>query len=70
MNLFAQYRFNHPGVYNYGHYSIDITNDFPNECYPLLVRTRNDGDKFKLNGVQGHKKVSRLLIDYKIIQRP
>ncbi|GGB93918.1 tRNA(Ile)-lysidine synthase [Staphylococcus nepalensis] len=58
----------HPGVYNYGHYSIDITNDFPNECYPLLVRTRNDGDKFKLNGVQGHKKVSRLLIDYKIIQ--
>ncbi|MGI2236786.1 tRNA lysidine(34) synthetase TilS [Staphylococcus cohnii] len=57
-----------PGLYHYGHYSIDITDNFPKDDYPLVVRTRNNGDKFKLNGVKGHKKVSRLLIDRKIIQ--
>lgn len=57
-----------PGLYHYGHYSINITDNFPKDDYPLVVRTRNTGDKFKLNGIKGHKKVSRLLIDRKIIQ--
>ncbi|UQW81303.1 tRNA lysidine(34) synthetase TilS [Staphylococcus edaphicus] len=57
----------HPGTYNYSHYHIDIKDDFPTEDFPLVIRTRRDGDKFKLNGVKGHKKISRLLIDYKIV---
>ncbi|WP_426704004.1 tRNA lysidine(34) synthetase TilS [Staphylococcus shinii] len=57
------------GTYNFSHYSIDINNDLPTFEFPLLVRTRNDGDKFELNGMKGHKKVSRLLIDNKIEQQ-
>ncbi|MEP9853568.1 tRNA lysidine(34) synthetase TilS [Staphylococcus aureus] len=56
------------GIYNYGRYSIEITNEFPTFEYPLVIRTRNDGDKFELNGKKGHKKISRLLIDEKVIQ--
>ncbi len=57
-----------PGTYNYGHYHIDIKETISTIEYPLIIRTRKDGDKFVLNGVDGHKKVSRLLIDHKIEQ--
>ena len=58
----------HPYTYQFGHYLITI---HPNENdkaidWPLTIRTRRDGDKFKLNGSHGHKKVSRLFIDKKI----
>ncbi|WP_217972549.1 tRNA lysidine(34) synthetase TilS [Staphylococcus xylosus] len=62
-------KMNQSGTYNYSHYSIDINNDLPTVEFPLVVRTRNDGDKFELNGTKGHKKVSRLLIDNKIEQQ-
>ncbi|NQD99273.1 tRNA lysidine(34) synthetase TilS, partial [Staphylococcus xylosus] len=62
-------KMNQSGTYNYSHYSIDINNDLPAFEFPLVVRTRNDGDKFELNGMKGHKKVSRLLIDNKIEQQ-
>ena len=57
-----------PYTYQFGHYLITI---HPNENdkaidWPLTIRTRRDGDKFKLNGSHGHKKVSRLFIDKKI----
>jgi len=55
-----------PGIYNYGHYHIDIKETISTIEYPLTIRTRKDGDKFVLNGINGHKKVSRLLIDHKI----
>lgn len=58
----------HPGIYNYSHYHIEIKHDFPAEDFPIVIRTRRDGDKFELNGMEGHKKISRLLIDHKIIQ--
>lgn len=45
-----------PGLYHYGHYRISVTDDFPEDDYPLVIRTRNNGDKFKLNGIKGHKK--------------
>ncbi|MBF7020753.1 tRNA lysidine(34) synthetase TilS [Staphylococcus sp. 18_1_E_LY] len=56
-----------PDMYQFGHYNIEINKAMPQHQFPLTVRTRKDGDKFKLNGVEGHKKVSRLLIDHKII---
>lgn len=56
-----------PDMYQFGHYSIEINKAMPRHQFPLTVRTRNNGDKFKLNGVEGHKKVSRLMIDQKII---
>ena len=62
-------KMNQSGTYNYSHYSIDINNDLPTFEFPLVARTRNDGDKFELNGMKGHKKVSRLLIDNKIEQQ-
>lgn len=58
----------HPGIYNYSHYQIDVKHDFPAGDFPLVIRTRRDGDKFELNGMEGHKKISRLLIDHKIVQ--
>ena len=58
----------HPYTYQFGHYLITIHPNENNEAidWPLTIRTRRDGDKFKLNGSHGHKKVSRLLIDKKI----
>ena len=64
----APTKIDQPGVYNYGRYSIDITNEFPTFEYPIVIRTRKDGDKFELNGMKGHKKISRLLIDEKVMQ--
>jgi tRNA(Ile)-lysidine synthase len=55
-----------PDMYQFGHYNIEINKAMPQHQFPLTVRTRKDGDKFKLNGVEGHKKVSRLLIDHKV----
>lgn len=46
----------HPGIYNYSHYQIDVKHDFPAGDFPLVIRTRRDGDKFELNGMEGHKK--------------
>lgn len=58
----------HPYTYQFGHYLITIHPNENDEAidWPLTIRTRRDGDKFKLNGSHGHKKVSRLLIDKKI----
>lgn len=64
----APTKIDQPGAYNYGRYSIDITNEFPTFEYPIVIRTRKDGDKFELNGMKGHKKISRLLIDEKVMQ--
>lgn len=65
----SQIKVNEPGAYTFGHYTIEIINILPVENYPLTIRTRQDGDKFQLNGDNGHKKVSRLFIDEKIIQQ-
>lgn len=58
----------HPYTYQFGHYLITIHPNENDEAidWPLTIRTRRDGDKFKLNGSHGHKKVSRLFIDKKI----
>lgn len=56
-----------PDMYQFGYYSIEINKAMPKHQFPLIVRTRQNGDKFKLNGVEGHKKVSRLMIDHKIM---
>lgn len=61
-------KINQQGIYNFGHYTIQVTKHVPLDCFPLVVRTRKDGDKFALNGRAGHKKVSRLFIDEKVIQ--
>ena len=45
-----------PDMYQFGHYNIEINKAMPQHQFPLTVRTRKDGDKFKLNGVEGHKK--------------
>lgn len=55
-----------PGSYSFNHYLISIHKDIPQQCLPMVVRTRQTGDKFKLNGRVGHKKVNRLLIDHKV----
>ncbi|RIL73111.1 tRNA lysidine(34) synthetase TilS [Staphylococcus devriesei] len=56
----------HADTYRFGSYRITISSDLAMQYFPLTIRTRRDGDKFKLNGRNGHKKVSRLMIDYKI----
>ena len=58
----------HPHTYQFGNYVITIHPNDNDEAidWPLTIRTRRDGDKFKLNGSHGHKKVSRLFIDKKI----
>lgn len=56
----------HADTYRFGSYRITISSDLAMQHFPLTIRTRRNGDKFKLNGRNGHKKVSRLLIDYKI----
>lgn len=56
-----------PHTYHFGDYEIIIQSDFPLEQLPLTIRTRQNGDRFLLNGSENkHKKVSRLLIDCKI----
>ena len=35
---------------------------------PLYVRTRRDGDKIQVKGLNGHKKVKDILIDEKVKQ--
>ncbi|MGJ5713494.1 tRNA lysidine(34) synthetase TilS [Staphylococcus auricularis] len=54
------------GRYVFGHYEIQINATMPAATYPLTVRTKREGDRFKLNGQAGHKKVNRLFIDHKI----
>ena len=56
-----------PGTYRFNGYKIDINQHLPETSYPLKIRVRRHGDVFKLNGKKGHKKVSRLFIDQKII---
>jgi len=55
-----------PGTYYFGKYVITI--HAQNACWewPLTIRTRRNGDKIKMNGREGHKKVSRLFIDNKV----
>ena len=55
-----------PGTYRFGDYVIII--HAQNACWewPLTIRTRRNGDKIKMNGREGHKKVSRLFIDNKV----
>ena len=55
-----------PGLYQFNDYDICIKEHLPQTSYPLKVRARRNGDMFKLNGRNGHKKVSRLFIDQKI----
>lgn len=55
-----------PGLYKFNDYDICIKEHLPQTSYPLKVRVRCNGDMFKLNGRNGHKKVSRLFIDNKI----
>lgn len=56
----------HAGCYTFGHYEIQINGTMSAATYPLTVRTKREGDRFKLNGQSGHKKVNRLFIDHKI----
>ncbi|BCU53224.1 tRNA(Ile)-lysidine synthase [Staphylococcus auricularis] len=56
----------HAGSYAFGHYEIQIKGTMSAVTYPLTVRTKREGDRFKLNGQSGHKKVNRLFIDHKI----
>lgn len=53
-------------TYRFGTYIIKVHPSIEQQSLPLTIRTRHDGDKFKLNGQKGHKKVSRLFIDNKI----
>lgn len=57
---------NQANTYRFGSYHIVIHPTIPHDQLPLLIRTRRNGDKVELNGQQGHKKVGRLFIDYKI----
>lgn len=65
----SQIKVNQPGTYTFSRYNIEIQADLPQDEFPLTIRTRQVGDKYELNGSTGHKKVSRLFIDEKIIQR-
>ncbi len=56
-----------PGNYLFNGYKIHVSQNLPFTTYPLKVRVRQTGDVFKLNGQEGHKKVSRLFIDNKIV---
>ena len=49
-----------PYTYQFGHYLITIHPNENDEAidWPLTIRTRRDGDKFKLNGSHGHKSKS------------
>ncbi|WP_209125615.1 tRNA lysidine(34) synthetase TilS [Alkalihalobacillus sp. BA299] len=38
-------------------------------CFPLIIRTKTDGDRIQLIGMEGSKKVSRIFIDHKIEQK-
>ncbi|WP_342610521.1 tRNA lysidine(34) synthetase TilS [Staphylococcus hsinchuensis] len=60
---------NQPGTYIFGAYQIVVNHTISKQQFPITIRTRNNGDKFQLNGAHGHKKVSRLLIDEKIVQQ-
>lgn len=51
------------GEYHYNGYKIVVSAD--SSVYPLTVRTKNNGDKIRINNV-GTKKVSRLFIDKKV----
>ncbi|EHJ08348.1 tRNA lysidine(34) synthetase TilS [Staphylococcus simiae] len=57
-----------PGLYHFNNYVVEINVGLPQYLYPIVVRTRQNGDKFQLNGQYNHKKVSRLLIDMKVNQ--
>lgn len=57
-----------PGIYRFNNYMVNIDIDLPQYLYPLIIRTRQNGDKFQINGQYKHKKVSRLLIDLKVNQ--
>ncbi|QDW99540.1 tRNA lysidine(34) synthetase TilS [Staphylococcus agnetis] len=55
-----------PGYYQFGDYEIRVAS-LDALRGPLLIRTRQDGDRVQLHS-HGHKKVSRLMIDAKVPQ--
>ena len=57
-NLYLKNKLLRPYTYQFGHYLITIHPNENDEAidWPLTIRTRRDGDKFKLNGSHGHKK--------------
>ncbi|MBV5192277.1 tRNA lysidine(34) synthetase TilS [Staphylococcus chromogenes] len=57
---------NQEGRYKFGAYQIELSSK-GEICFPLYIRTRQNGDRVELMP-QGHKKVSRLMIDAKIPQ--
>ncbi|WP_194746585.1 tRNA lysidine(34) synthetase TilS [Staphylococcus chromogenes] len=57
---------NQEGRYTFGAYQIELRAE-EEICFPLYIRTRQNGDRVELMP-QGHKKVSRLMIDAKIPQ--
>ncbi|MCG3413193.1 tRNA lysidine(34) synthetase TilS [Staphylococcus massiliensis] len=55
----------HHGEYDFGGYRIMFDQNMPDAMFPFTIRTRRTGDKVQIHDGK-HKKVTRLMIDYKI----
>ncbi|UXR45058.1 tRNA lysidine(34) synthetase TilS [Staphylococcus simulans] len=65
-NETAPQRITQPGYYDYGTYRIIVHDDIEGSDFPMVIRSRQSGDRFVLPNKEGHQKVNRLMINRKV----
>lgn len=59
-------RITQPGYYDYGTYRIIVHDDIEGSDFPMVIRSRQSGDRFVLPNKEGRQKVNRLMINRKV----